>query len=318
MSDTHGKHWDIPFLPPGDVLVHAGDLTKYGETDSIHSLSTYFEHQRDSGGFREVVCIAGNHDITFHEDYYHNTWSKHIRSFDPFETRNALRNCAYLEDSSANLMEGKLVAYGSPWTPYFWNWAFNLQRGEALREVWSKVPQNADVLVTHGPPRGRGDMTLHSGQFGCLDLLHEIQHRIKPRLHIFGHIHEGYGCSWDGQTMYVNASNLDMSYEAINPCIVIDLPHDKSQPPTIVQPQQWIHGTDDLLFWLNQNEYTLIAKAMEGVTPKRLSLPSGETLYSGVTYQALCDQLGLKRKRHRPVREELRTALCQLYSESFF
>ena len=99
---------------------------------------------------------------------------------------------------------------------------------------------------------------------------------------------------------------------------MIDLPHDKSQPAMVVQPQQWIHNIGDLILWLKQNNYTLIAEAMEGATRSRLSLPGGESLYSGATFQSLCDQLGLKRKKHRPVREELRSALCQLYAESFF
>jgi Calcineurin-like phosphoesterase len=320
MSDTHGKHFDIPYLPPGDLLVHAGDLTKVGETSSVEDLSRYFQQQQDLGGFREVVCIAGNHDITFHPDYYHKTWSRHIRSFDPFETRQALQNCTYLEDSSARVINGQIAVYGSPWTPNFFQWAFNLKRGDQLGEMWNRIPTDTDVLVTHGPPHGRGDVTLHSGPFGCKNLLQEIQQRVKPRLHICGHIHEGYGTSYDGHTLYVNASTLDIGYEAVNPVIVIDLPHDKSKPAMVVEPQQWIHNIDDLLFWLKQRGYLTIAQAMEDAKPYGLSLitHNNPTLYSGSTYQSLCDQLGLKRRRHRPARQELRNALGQLYAESFF
>ncbi|CAB9502678.1 Metallophosphoesterase domain-containing protein 1 [Seminavis robusta] len=320
MSDTHGKHADIPFLPHGDVLIHAGDFTKIGETDAVHDLSRYFQQQQQDSGFQEVVCIAGNHDITFHPDYYEKTWSRHIRSFDPFETREALQHCTYLEDSSARILNDKISVYGSPWTPSFFQWAFNLERGEALGKVWGRIPNDTDVLVTHGPPQGRQDVTLHSGNFGCQDLLQEIQDRVKPRLHIFGHIHEGYGVSYDGHTLYVNASNLDIGYEAINPCIVIDLPHDKTQPAMVVEPQQWIHDMEDFLFWLKQNNYRVIANAIEEAKPKELSLLSDNNpnLYSGHTYQNLCDQVGLKRRKHRPAKLELQTALCQLYAESFF
>ena len=325
MSDTHGKHRDIPFLPPGDVLVHAGDFTKYGETDAVVDLSRYFQQQKELFGFHDVLCVAGNHDMTFHEDYYEKTWSRHIRSFDPSVTRQALQNCTYLEDSSTSISsQGNLTVHGSPWTPHFFNWAFNLKRGEALQEVWSKIPNGTDVLITHGPPHGRGDITLHSGNFGCVNLLEEIQQRVKPRLHIYGHIHEGYGASFDGSTLYVNASSLDIGYEAINPCIVIDLPHDKSQPAMIVEPQRWIHTLDDFVAWLKQNDYLKVAKALEEAAPARrsvgaklspLSLP--DNLYSGATYQTLCKQMGWKRRKHRPEKQELRTALCQLYAESF-
>ena len=343
MSDTHGKHRDIPFLPPGDILVHAGDFTQCGETDAVTDLSRYFAQQKESSGFQNVICIAGNHDISFHEEYYQKTWSRHIRNWDPSMTREALQNCTYLEDSSSTVSlrgiqswEGgnqeHLSFHGSPWTPNFFNWAFNLKRGEALQEMWSKIPtHNTDVLVTHGPPHGRGDLTLHSGHFGCQNLLDEIQHRVKPRLHIFGHIHECYGASFDGQTLYVNASNLDIGYEAINPCIVVDLPRDKTQPAMIVEPQRWIRSVDDFVAWLHEHNYTAVANALTEVTSKdavthgrgmgigkdRAPFVLPENLYSGASYSAICEHLGWKRRKHRPLKQQLQAALCQLYSESF-
>ena len=70
-------------------------------------------------------------------------------------------------------------------------WAFTLERGEALREKWKKIPEGIDFLVTHGPPLGYLDDLAKGGKAGCLDLLHEIKHRVKPKFHVFGHIHEG-------------------------------------------------------------------------------------------------------------------------------
>lgn len=187
MSDTHGKHDDIQFLPRGDILVHAGDFTKIGETNIVRSLSRYFQDQKAQTGFKEIVCIAGNHDITLHEDYYKKSWTRHIRSFDPSETRNALKHCTYLEDSSSVLSVGgqAISVYGSPWTPDFFNWAFGLKRGEALKEKWANIPASTDLLVTHGPPHSKGDNTLHSGHFGCYHLLQQVQ-SVRPRLHVFG------------------------------------------------------------------------------------------------------------------------------------
>lgn len=328
MSDTHGKHNDIPFLPVGDVLVHAGDLTRYGETDAVECLSRYFQRQQELFGFQKVICIAGNHDITFHTDYYEKTWSRHIRPFDSTETREALQHCQYLEDSATNLRQNfprgsrnESLVYGSPWTPNFFHWAFNLERGEALEQVWSRIPDNTDVLVTHGPPQGRGDMTLHSGHFGCQNLLEEIQHRVRPRLHIYGHIHEGYGTSFDGRTLYVNASSLDIGYEAINPCIVIDLPHDMDQPARVVQPRCRLTDLGDFLGWLQHNDYHTVAQALESNIQQLtndFSLPLSHDLASSSTSHGdLCYLLGWKGRKHRDAKKELRKALCQLHAESF-
>lgn len=326
MSDTHGKHRDITFVPKGDVLIHAGDFTKYGETTSVRDLSSYFHDQKESNNYQEILCIAGNHDMTFHKDYYEKTWSRHIRSHDSFDAKEALQHCTYLEDSTNkisnhgddkidNNSNNSIEVYGSPWTPNFFKWAFNLSRGEALQEVWSQIPTTTDVLITHGPPQGRGDMTLHSGHFGCLDLLHEVQTRVKPRLHVYGHIHEGYGTSFDGHTLYVNASSLDLSYEATNPCIVVDVPHDASLPAVVVTPQCTVSSAAELVDWLREKRYNVIAEIIQQVQPQ--TLPMTNDLLAGSTaYHTICDQLMLKRK-DRIAKTELRNALCQLYAESF-
>lgn len=315
MSDTHGQHSDIPFLPPGDVLVHAGDLTKNGETSSVEDLSRYFQFQREARNYQNILCIAGNQDVTLHEDYYEKTTSRPIRSQDPSEARAALRNCTYLEDSGIRLAQGDLVAYGSPWTPYLFKWGFNLPRGEELQKVWSKIPSITDILITHGPPHGRGDFTSHSGHFGCEDLLSEVQERVQPRLHIFGHIKEGYGTSSDGKTLYVNASSLDLGYEANNHCIVVDLPHDKDKPAVVVEPQCWIDSEGVLVDWLKQNCYFELAQVLDQqVKPKEF--PLGNDLLSESAFSTICDKLALRKKTH-PARKELRRALGQLYAESF-
>ena len=230
MSDTHGKHRNVK-LPKGDVLVHAGDFTKFGEVDSISDLNKYFQES----GFEQVICIAGNHDITFEEDFYETNWSRfHEEKQNCRQVQQTLSACTYLRDSSCRTNKGGLEVYGSPWTPEFFNWAFNLPRGDSLRKKWENIPASTDILITHGPPLGRKDMTRESGRVGCYDLLQQIQSRIKPRLHIFGHIHEDPGVSFDGVTLYCNAANCDLMYRARRPCIVIDVPHDKSKPAVVV------------------------------------------------------------------------------------
>lgn len=83
-----------------------------------------------------------------------------------------------------------LRIYGSPWQPEYGNWAFNLDRGAPLKAKWDLIPEGVDILITHGPPKGFGGQT-REGDVGCDDLL-EAVNRVKPLIHVFGHIHEGY------------------------------------------------------------------------------------------------------------------------------
>ena len=118
--------------------------------------------------------------------------------------------------------------------------------------------------------------------------MQQVQHRVQPppRLHVFGHIHEGYGYSFDGHTLYVNASNLDLSYIPVNPCIVVDLPHDQSQPAMIVHPQCPIQNASQLETWLNTRTWRrlhlrsapLAAAVQESGEEQRLLLPKGNAL----------------------------------------
>ena len=81
--------------------------------------------------------------------------------------------------------------YGSPQQPAFFDWAFNVERGPAkIGKFGERIPADTDVLVTHGPPLGRGDLCSSGLRAGCVDLLQHVQQRVKPKLHVFGHIHE--------------------------------------------------------------------------------------------------------------------------------
>mmetsp|Transcript_978 Transcript_978/g.4165 ORF Transcript_978/g.4165 Transcript_978/m.4165 type:complete len:174 (-) Transcript_978:1794-2315(-) len=130
----------------------------------------------------------------------------------------------YLRDSSIDV-EGYHI-YGSPWSPVFHDWAFNLRRGAECAEAWEKIPQQTDVLITHGPPLGIGDHCRSHLRAGCVDLLREVLGRVKPLVHMFGHIHEDPGifecCS--SQTRFVNASTCTLRYRPANPPVVFDLP----------------------------------------------------------------------------------------------
>jgi len=198
-----------------------------------------------NGTVGEIICIAGNHDITFQPETYatnYKTFHPRDGPLDTNATKRLLTHCTYLQDES--YVSNGITFYGSPWSPEFGtHWAFNRSRLE-IHQQWDLIPPDTDVLLTHGPPIGRGDL-VHSGvRAGCVNLLQQVQTRIHPRIHLFGHIHESYGVTSDGTTLFVNASSCTLTYNTDNPCIVIDLPHDKRLPAVVVKPQCTLSGEE--------------------------------------------------------------------------
>ncbi|MCA9671312.1 MAG: metallophosphatase domain-containing protein [Myxococcales bacterium] len=187
ISDTHGAH-DRVSVPDGDILVHAGDLTGLGELAELHRANDFLAAQPHA----HKVVIAGNHDWCF------------VRQ--PDQARAALSAARYLQDEAAEVCG--LRFYGSPWQPWFLNWAFNLPRGPQLAARWAAIPDDTDVLITHGPPRGILDRTFAEAHAGCDALLARVT-QIRPLTHIFGHIHEAAGVRVRGGTTFVNASACD-------------------------------------------------------------------------------------------------------------
>lgn len=203
-SDTHGLH-DAVDLPAGDLLVHAGDSTRRGLPEEVAAFGEFLAAQPHP----HKVVIAGNHDFLFERE--------------PDRARELLGDVIYLQDSSAEV-EG-LTLWGSPWQPRYFDWAFNLSRGPALSDRWALVPQGVDVLVTHGPPHGILDRTWLLRHVGCEELERALP-RIRPGLHVFGHIHEAYG-TWSGGAdvgggLFVNASSCDRRYRPIQPPVVVE------------------------------------------------------------------------------------------------
>eukprot|EP00928_Gymnodinium_smaydae_P026869 TRINITY_DN20965_c0_g1_i1.p2 TRINITY_DN20965_c0_g1~~TRINITY_DN20965_c0_g1_i1.p2 ORF type:complete len:329 (-),score=49.93 TRINITY_DN20965_c0_g1_i1:1289-2275(-) len=222
-SDTHGRHNSIPasHRPPADVLLHAGDFTNSGELEQIENFAKWLKEYPAS----EKVVIAGNHDVTFHEEYYRKTGAARFHGqpgYDCTKARGLLAgSCTYLEDSEVEVRGYRI--YGSPWQPEFCDWAFNLQRGEECQKCWAAIPSEVDILMTHGPPHGRGDLCNSGLRAGCVDLLAAMNSR-SISVHVAGHIHEGYGLSADDATLFVNASTCTFNYRTEHPPIVFDLP----------------------------------------------------------------------------------------------
>jgi Icc-related predicted phosphoesterase len=198
ISDTHGSHFGIE-IPDGDILVHCGDFCSHGTMrDAMDFLRWFNTHPHPT-----KIFIAGNHD-----------W---ICEKDPSLFKGLLKEfpeLTYLEDSGCEVEGFKF--YGSPHQPRFYNWAFNKDRGEDIKRYWDMIPEDTDVLITHGPPHGICDEAYRVGyniteHTGCKDLF-DATLRIAPKLHIFGHIH------YSGQTQYVSPkttyANVSMLNEA--------------------------------------------------------------------------------------------------------
>jgi Icc-related predicted phosphoesterase len=194
-------------LPQGDILIHAGDFTGRGKPWEVEEFFDWLDRQ--SKEFKHIIFIAGNHDMSFE---YKHPWVVDMLKSLP-------SNVHYLEDSEI-VIDG-IKFYGSPWQPEFFNWAFNLPRGKALAEKWNMIPHDTDVLITHGPPMNILDYTARDmWNVGCLHLFDKVQ-QVKPKLHVFGHIHEGYGIKEQDGIIFVNASSATLKYESTNKPIVL-------------------------------------------------------------------------------------------------
>ncbi|MBM74659.1 MAG: metallophosphoesterase [Proteobacteria bacterium] len=222
ISDTHKQHERLDPLPNGDLLIHCGDFSSTGQAQSIFDFAHWFSKQPH----KHKILIAGNHDLTLHKDYYAQNWRRfHRISPEPSEKIiSFLRDHTgfkYLEDESI-VIEG-FKCYGSPWQPAFFNWAFNQKRGTESQKRWNQIPTDTDILITHGPPYGLGDLCRSGIRAGCEALLDEVQNRVRPLVHCFGHIHEGYGQYTDGTTHYINASSCSVRYIPNQEPICFDL-----------------------------------------------------------------------------------------------
>lgn len=314
ISDTHGTHRSL-FLPPGDVLIQGGDFTNSGEVGIIRDLALFFQES----GFQEVIAIAGNHDMTLQQEFYTKNWSEfHATPLDADQAQKAIReHCIYLQDSMYTTNSG-LGVYGSPYAPLYDNWSFEEVRGPPIRKIWDQIPSDGsvDVLITHSPPLGRGDETRSSDRAGCHDLLMVVQETVKPRVHVFGHIHEGYGTYYDGHVLYVNACSVNVTYDPVNYPIVVDVPHvDKSQPARIVRPNCTVQSKEAFTEWCRQHKHIAVAEALDGCDQAGADFPSGNDLFFRDSYLLLGEMLHMNQSPEGS--QKLLSALAALYAASF-
>lgn len=205
ISDTHNKLASLK-LPPGDLLIISGDILGSGvvkELIQFNHVAGLIKDKYKHG----IMLIAGNHDMIFEQDL----------GF----AKSLIPNVAfYLQDDLVEI-EG-IKFYGAPWQPRFYDWAFNVDRGPKIKAKWDLIPDGVDVLITHGPVAGIHDVNSRGESMGCNDLLDAVL-RVKPKFHICGHNHHGYGVKEFHGITFVNASSCNERYMPVNPPIEIEV-----------------------------------------------------------------------------------------------
>ncbi len=178
VADTRERHRDL-VIPPGDLLIHAGDFTLHSRRKSVIA---DFNTWLGSLPHRHKIIIFGNHEFLFEAEP---------------------GRCSDLFNAVVHVNEAVEIAgfklWGSPVTTLYGG-AFGMSRAEDRRNLYTSVPEGTDILITHGPPQG----ILDGGQ-GCSEL-REATLRVRPKLHVFGHAHSGYGALRRGGTTYANAA----------------------------------------------------------------------------------------------------------------
>lgn len=210
ISDTHSKHRQI-VLPEADVLVHAGDITWRGEMSIIEDFAAWLKEVP----IKHKIVIFGNHELGFEAGPKRQPAIKALHD----------AGLIYLEDSEV-VIDG-VKFWGSPVQPWFHSWEFNRQRGQDIKKHWDMIPDDTNVLITHGPPYQILDLAprgvFGAEAVGCKDLFDKLGSLEKLKVHVFGHIHHGYGQVQVGPCTFVNASICTESYNPTNKPIVVEI-----------------------------------------------------------------------------------------------
>ncbi len=223
ISDTHTKTNDL-VLPEGDILIHCGDFTRFGRKKEIDKFNEFIKNQK----FSHKIVIAGNHDIVFDNDNYSfltEKYRQHFKNNDLVSSEEAkalLKDCVYLENSGVKIMNINFWGYpvsdtGGQDGAFYYD---SDRHAENIKKYLDKVPDNIDIFISHGPPFGILDKIVDGTSVGCKILKDYVFTKIKPKYHVFGHIHESNGIAketiGDKEICFINAAVCDVEYKPVN------------------------------------------------------------------------------------------------------
>lgn len=200
IADTHTREKQLQ-IPPGDVLIHAGDFSESGTFRETKAFLAWFANQKHT----YKILVPGNHDFYLQDNDYE-------------ELQPYLKDIHLLINDSI-VIEGHHF-WGSPNTSLGKHWAFGIDANK-IEAHWKQIPRQANVIITHNPPYDILDHTKNH-RVGCPYLKKEVQ-SIQPQYHIFGHAHDNYGKIKLGETTYINATSFDDKYTTPNNPIVVNL-----------------------------------------------------------------------------------------------
>lgn len=205
ISDTHNRHKHFT-MPGGDLLIHAGDASLGGKVSELLNFLDWYAKQP----YGIKIFVPGNHDWICEKN-------PALMKDEARQRGIHLLNDEALLVKSVNDPSINIKVWGSPIQPEFCNWAFNRTRGDEIARHWAMIPDDTEILITHGPAMFIRDWVLRMDSsydnVGCWDLANTIRTRLKKlKLHVFGHIHYGEGHTYKDGITYVNASVLDEQY----------------------------------------------------------------------------------------------------------
>jgi Icc-related predicted phosphoesterase len=211
ISDTHNRHGQLS-IPECDLLIHAGDATSMGHEHEVRKFAKWFDKQPA----KHKIFVPGNHELNFERSL-------------PASLLWFQEECPtgiMLIDQGIEIDGVKI--WGSPRTPRFYDWAFNEDRGHVIRKYWNAIPDDTQILVTHGQPADINDVVFYSDgtpreRVGCFDLYQRIEKLENLEVYIGGHLHGSHGQMHINGVSYYNVCICDDTYYPSNPITIIDL-----------------------------------------------------------------------------------------------
>ncbi|CAF3447631.1 unnamed protein product, partial [Rotaria socialis] len=204
IADTHNGHRDPGFNQKlrqicGDILIHAGDFSNRG---TISEITDVFDWLSKLDNFKYKVVIAGNMDgIGLDKGDRHN--ADYMRQY----FRGFPENIIYLENNMKNVLG--INIYGCPYTPQFYGGFQYIPKSLQATRLWNQIPEDCDILVSHGPPSDVLDKTSKGQHVGCNVLRQAIQQRPRLKAVVFGHIHHSFGCQLIENKWFINAAQYN-------------------------------------------------------------------------------------------------------------